>query len=105
MSVGFDLFDNFKYKFLFFSFGCGKTGKRTGIIFNSGLNDFGLPNFKSHFGLSASPANYLKPRKRALSSMSPIIITDENKQVKLVIGAAGGTKIITGIAQVRFFFF
>lgn len=33
--------------------------------------------------------------------MSPIIITDENNRVNMVIGAAGGTKIITGIAQVE----
>lgn len=70
-------------------------------MFNSGINDFGVPTFQSQFGLSASPANYLAPKKRSLSSMSPIIITDANNQVRLVIGAAGGTKIITGIALVN----
>lgn len=31
--------------------------------------------------------------------MSPTIITDENGDVKLVLGAAGGTKITTGVAM------
>lgn len=64
------------------------------------MNDFGIPAFQNQFGLTASPANFLAPKKRALSSMSPIIITDENNKVQLVIGAAGGTKIITGISLV-----
>lgn len=63
------------------------------------MNDFGVPSIKNHFGLSASPNNYIQPFKRSLSSMSPIIITDKNSNVKLVIGASGGTKIITGIAS------
>lgn len=70
-------------------------------MFNSGINDFGVPSFQSQFGLSASPANFLAPKKRALSSMSPIIVTNKNNEVQLVIGAAGGTKIITGISLVR----
>lgn len=33
--------------------------------------------------------------------MSPIILTDENNKVQLLVGAAGGTKIITSVALVR----
>lgn len=69
-------------------------------MFNTGISDFGVPPFKSDFGMSASPANYLAPKKRALSSMSPIIVTDKNNNVEMVIGSAGGTRIIPGVAWV-----
>lgn len=81
------------------SFGCGATGKRTGIILNSGMDDFSSPGLKNYFGLPGSPANYIEPRKRALNSMSPAIIIDEDGEVKLVLGAAGGTKITTAVAM------
>ena len=40
---------------------------------------------------------YLK--KRALSSMSPTIVVDQNDNAKLVIGGSGGAKILSSIAQ------
>lgn len=58
-----------------FYFGCGFTGKRTGIILNSGMDDFSSPGLKNYFGLPGSPPNFIRPQKRALSSMSPTIIT------------------------------
>lgn len=83
----------------FFSFGCGAMGKRTGIILNSGMDDFASPGLKNYFGLPGSPPNFIEPRKRALNSMSPTIIVDGDGEVKLVVGAAGGTKITTGVAM------
>ena len=82
-----------------FSFGCGSMGSRTGIVLNSGMDDFSTPGLKNYFGLPGSPANYIEPRKRALNSMSPTIITDERGHTKLVLGAAGGTKITTAVAM------
>lgn len=64
------------------------------------MDDFSYQGFKSYQNLPGSPNNALTPRKRALSSMSPTIITDENGDVKMVIGASGGTKITTAIALV-----
>lgn len=61
-------------------------GQRTGIILNSGMDDFSSPGLKNYFGLPGSPRNYIEPRKRALNSMSPTIITDKSGAVKLVIG-------------------
>lgn len=65
------------------------------------MDDFSLPYFKNYFGLPGSPNNKIEPGKRSLSSMSPTIITDRNGDVEIVIGASGGTKIVTAIAQVK----
>uniref|UniRef100_A0A182PUB7 Gamma-glutamyltransferase n=1 Tax=Anopheles epiroticus TaxID=199890 RepID=A0A182PUB7_9DIPT len=80
------------------NFGAGLMGARTGIILNSGMDDFSSPGLRNYFGLPGSKANFIRPRKRALSSMSPTIVTDPNHNVKLVVGAAGGTKITTAVA-------
>ncbi|XP_058831981.1 glutathione hydrolase 1 proenzyme-like isoform X2 [Topomyia yanbarensis] len=82
-----------------FYFGAALTGKRTGIIVNSGMDDFSSPGLKNYFGLPGSERNYIKPQKRALSSMSPTIVVGRDGKVKLVVGAAGGTKITTAVAM------
>lgn len=88
--------------FILNSFGIGQTGKRTGIIFNTGMNDFSVANAVNYFGVPPSPGNYIKPQKRAMSSMSPTIITKQsNGDVRLIIGASGGTKIPTAISMVN----
>ncbi|KAK9883484.1 hypothetical protein WA026_001658 [Henosepilachna vigintioctopunctata] len=81
-------------------FGSGYTSNRTGIILNSVMDDFSFPYFKNYFGLPGSPNNNLQPGKRPFSSMSPAIVVDKNKNVKMVIGASGGTKITSAVAQV-----
>lgn len=82
------------------SFGSGIVSERTGILLNSGMDDFGLPLQYSYFGIPSSQNNFIQPGKRPLSSMSPTILIDENNNVKMIIGAAGGTKITTAIAFV-----
>ncbi|KAK7124704.1 hypothetical protein R3I94_018928 [Phoxinus phoxinus] len=75
-------------------FGSKVMSRSTGIIFNNQMEDFTNFKFeKSH--------NLIKPGKRPLSSMSPTIILDKHsRQVKMVVGASGGTKITTAVAQV-----
>lgn len=76
------------------------SGKSTGLIFNNGMDDFSHPKrIVNYFGLQEAPTNYPAPGKRALSSMSPIIIVDKrSKMPHLVIGAAGGSKIISSLS-------
>lgn len=82
------------------SFGAGVTSKSTGIVLNNVINDFSSQFFESYFRLPVSPANKLEPGKQPLSSMCPSVLVDSNGDVRLVVGAAGGTKIITAVAYV-----
>ncbi|KAI1722382.1 gamma-glutamyltranspeptidase domain-containing protein [Ditylenchus destructor] len=72
-----------------------------GIVWNCEMDDFSSPNRSNGFGLPPSPQNYIMPNKRPMSSMSPTIVYNENSgDVKMVIGAAGGSKIIATVAKV-----
>jgi gamma-glutamyltranspeptidase/glutathione hydrolase/leukotriene-C4 hydrolase len=65
------------------------------------MDDFSTPNTTNTFGVPASPANYIMPGKRPVSSMAPLIIIEkQNQRIQQVLGASGGTRITTSIAQV-----
>ena len=75
---------------------------KSGVLLNNEMNDFtaeaGVPNA---FGAIQSTLNLPGPFKRPLSSMSPTIVFDPSgKKAQIVVGAAGGTKIITTVLQI-----
>ncbi|KAJ5577977.1 uncharacterized protein N7459_006941 [Penicillium hispanicum] len=71
----------------------------TGIIMNNEMNDFSIPGSSNAFGYIPSEANYVRPRKRPLSSITPAIVTRPDGKLFLVAGSAGGSRIITATVQ------
>lgn len=82
------------------SFGAGVVAQGTGIVLNNEMDDFAIaPNTPNAFGLTGNAANAIAPRKTPLSSMTPTIVTQDG-QLRLAVGAPGGSTIITTVLQV-----
>ena len=71
----------------------------TGVILNNEMNDFSIPGASNAFGYIPSPANYIRPGKRPLSSITPTIVEHANGTLYFVAAAAGGSRIITATLQ------
>lgn len=77
------------------SFGNKLAVEGAGFLLNNEMDDFtAQPGEPNMFGLIQGKANAVAPKKRMLSSMSPTIVT-KNDSTKMVLGAAGGPRIIT----------
>lgn len=80
-------------------FGSGVVVPGTGILLNNEMDDFVTnPGGANYFGLTGSAANEVAPGKRPLSSMAPTIVSKNGKPV-LIVGGAGGPRIITAVVQ------
>ena len=67
----------------------------SGFFLNNELTDFSfVPTINGR-----PVANAVEPRKRPRSSMSPMIVTDRNGELVLVIGSPGGSSIISYVAR------
>lgn len=71
----------------------------TGVIMNNEMNDFSIPGSSNAFGYLPSPNNYIRPGKRPLSSITPTIVEHADGTLYYVVGAAGGSRIITSTLQ------
>ncbi|KAL8380861.1 hypothetical protein RB595_005246 [Gaeumannomyces hyphopodioides] len=73
----------------------------TGVVLNDEMNDFSIPNARNEFGFEPSPSNYVRPGKRPLSSIAPLIAEHaSNGSLVLAVGAAGGSRILSSACQV-----
>jgi len=81
-------------------FGSGVTVPGLGFVLNDEMDDFSVaPGAANMFGLVQGEANAIAPGKRMLSSMSPTIVLAPEGGVALVLGSAGGSRIITTVFE------
>jgi gamma-glutamyltranspeptidase/glutathione hydrolase len=82
-------------------YGSGVYVRGAGFFLNNEMDDFASdPGKPNQFGLVQGEVNAIEPGKRMLSAMSPTIVLDPNGELLLVVGAAGGPRIITSTTQV-----
>ncbi|XP_027844957.2 scoloptoxin SSD14-like isoform X2 [Aphis gossypii] len=81
-------------------FGSGFVSPSTGINLNNEMDDFSTPGVINYYGIPSSPANFIAPGKRPMSSMCPTIITNKDGDFVLGAGAAGGSKITLATSYV-----
>ena len=72
---------------------------KTGIVLNNEIDDFAIHSSGNVYGLTGNDANSLQPKKRPLSSMAPTVIL-RGERPEIIVGAAGGPRIISATLQV-----
>ncbi|WP_416777377.1 gamma-glutamyltransferase [Xenorhabdus budapestensis] len=76
-------------------FGAVVIAPGTGFFLNDEMDDFTTKvGEKNMYGLVQGATNSIAPGKRPLSSMSPTLVTKDNK-IFLVLGSPGGSRIIS----------
>jgi gamma-glutamyltranspeptidase/glutathione hydrolase len=77
-------------------FGSGVVADGTGVLLNNEMDDFTVaPEVPNAFRLRGGNANAIAPGKRPLSSMTPTFV--EDAKGVLVLGAPGGSRIVSGV--------
>jgi len=83
-----------------FSYGSGFSVDGAGFLLNNEMDDFSAkPGAPNGYGLIGGEANKIEPRKRPLSSMTPMFVLKDG-EVILATGSPGGSTIITSVLQV-----
>lgn len=83
-----------------FSYGSGFSVDGAGFLLNNEMDDFSAkPGAPNGYGLIGGEANKIEPRKRPLSSMTPMFVLKDG-EVLLATGSPGGSTIITSVLQV-----
>ncbi|MGI8638560.1 MAG: gamma-glutamyltransferase [Pyrinomonadaceae bacterium] len=82
-------------------YGSAVTAKGTGVLLNDEMDDFAAqPGKANMFGLIQSENNSVQPKKRPLSSMTPVIVLRKDGSLWFAAGARGGPRIITSVLQI-----
>jgi gamma-glutamyltranspeptidase/glutathione hydrolase len=80
-------------------FGSHVEAPKSGIVLNDQMDDFAAkPGKPNGFGLVGAEANAIAPGKRPTSSMTPLLVVDENG-VAMCAGASGGPTIVASTVQ------
>ncbi|XP_019873356.1 scoloptoxin SSD14 isoform X2 [Aethina tumida] len=80
--------------------GAGYAAPHTGIVLNALMLSFSKTCSRNQYTMPYSKANLIERGRRPLTPMSPTIVLDYRRSMKLVIGAVGGKKVLSVIAQV-----
>ena len=81
-------------------FGAKMSVSALGLILNDEMDDFAVaPGVPNAYRLEGERANEVRPGKRPLSSMTPIIVTKNGVPV-MTTGGSGGPTIVSGVLQV-----
>ncbi|MFH4975574.1 hypothetical protein AB6A40_002283 [Gnathostoma spinigerum] len=81
-------------------FGAAVQSDEYAIVWNDEMDDFSTPGQENGFGFAPSKTNFIEPGKRPMSSMSPMILFNgTDGKTKMVVGASGGSKIISALAK------
>ena len=84
-----------------YSFGSGVTIPGTGILLDNQMNNFAYKyGEEGIIDRSASEGNRFEPGKRPMSTMTPVIVFDENNALKLISGSPGGALIPAAVLRV-----
>lgn len=80
-------------------YGCKLVVAGAGFLLNNEMDDFAIkPGYPNEYGLIGDSANRIQPGKRMLSSMAPMLVLEDDRPF-MIVGAAGGSKIITAVAE------
>ncbi|XP_077536012.1 scoloptoxin SSD14-like [Haemaphysalis longicornis] len=80
-------------------FGATFRSAKTGIWLNNEMNDFSSPFGSDIWNLIPSANNYIRPRRRARSSLCPVILVNSSGDVVFAGSATGGPASISALAQ------